>query len=123
MTKGIVGVGIVFSFFILFGSCYSVDLTSGGNNSTSLNNTTGLNVTNTTLNPLNGAIDSILGKSANKSDLWNWGDVPAGYTRKDGKIIPEALSDSDNSVMETPSMLSPNPNADGRAGGLLIRPE
>ena len=116
MTKSMVGAGIVFSLFILV-------VSSNGNNSTLLNNTTGLNVTNTTLNPLNGTIDSILGKSANKSDLWNWGDVPAGYVRKGGKIVPEALSDSDKSVMETPSMLSPNPNADGRAGGLLVRPE
>ena len=85
------GAGIVFILFILVISCYAVDLSSSGNNSTSLNNTTELNVTNTTLNPLNGTIDSILGKSANKSDLWNWGDVPAGYVRKGGKIVPEAI--------------------------------
>jgi hypothetical protein len=123
MTKRIVGAGIVFSLFILVVSCYAVDLSSNGNNSSSLNNTTGLNVTSTTLNPLNGTIDSIIGKSANKSDLWNWGDVPAGYVRKGGKIVPEANSESDESVMETPSILSPNPNTDGRAGGLLVRPE
>jgi len=123
MTKRILGAGIVFSLFILAFSCYAADLTSRGNNSDSLNNTTGLNVTNTTLNPINDTNETILGKSANKSDLWNWGDVPAGYVRKDGKIVPESLSESDESVMETPSMLSPNPNTDGRAGGLLVRPE
>jgi hypothetical protein len=123
MTKSIVGAGIIISLFILAVSCYAVDLSSNGNNTTSLNNTIGLNATNATLNPLNGTFDSILGKSANKSDLWNWGDVPAGYVRKDGKIVPEALVDSDESVMETPSMLSPNPNSDFRAGGLLVRPE
>lgn len=115
MTKKILGAGIVISLFILAVSCYAADLTSNGNNSTSLNNTTAINVTNT--------IDSILGNSANKSDLWDWGDVPAGYVRKGGKIVPDAYSDSDKSVMETPSMLSPNPNADGRAGGLLVRPK
>jgi hypothetical protein len=123
MTKRIVGAGIVFSLFILVVSRYAVDLSNNGNNSTSQNNTTRLNVTNTTQNPLNGTIDSILGKSANKSDLWSWGDVPAGYIRKNGKIVPEALSESDKSVMETSSLLSPNPNADGRSGGILVRPE
>ena len=58
MTKGIVGAGIALSLFILVVSCYAVDLSNNGNNSTSLNNTTELNVTNTTLNPLNGTIDS-----------------------------------------------------------------
>jgi hypothetical protein len=123
MIKRIVGAGIAFSLFILAVSCYAVDLNSNGNNSTSVNNTTGMNITNTTLNPLNGTNETILGKSANKSDLWNWGDVPEGYVRKNGKIVPEALADSDESVMETPSMLSPNPNTDFRAGGLLVRPE
>jgi hypothetical protein len=123
MIKRILGAGIALSLFILVSSCYAVDFGSNGNNSTSLNNTTALNITNTTLNPLNGTIDSILGKSANKSELWSWGDVPAGYVRKDGKIVPESISEADESVMETPSMLSPNPNTDLRAGGLLVRPE
>jgi hypothetical protein len=115
MTKKILGAGIVFGLFVLAVSCYAVDLTSSGNNSTSLNNTTAINV----INP----IDSILGNSSNKSDLWDWGDVPAGYVRKGGKIVPDAYSDSDESVMETPSMLSPNPNVDGRSAGLLVRPK
>jgi hypothetical protein len=124
MIKDIVSAGIISSLFILVVSCYAVDLSSNGNNTTSLNNTTELNATNTTLNPLNGTINSILGKSANKSDLWSWGDVPAGYVRKDGEIVPEALADSDKSVMETPSELSPNnENTDMRAGGQLVRPE
>jgi hypothetical protein len=125
MIKGIVGAGLAFAFFALAVSCAGLDFASNGNNTTALNNTSiALNITNSSLNSTNGTIDDILEKSTNKSsDLWNWGDVPAGYVRKGGKIVPEADSDLDESVMETPSMLSPNPNADFRAGGLLVRPE
>lgn len=124
MTKRILGASITFCLFILAISCNAVDLSSNGNNTTLLNNTiNAINVTNSTLSFTNSTLNSTIAKSINKSDLWNWGDAPAGYVRKGGKIVPEAYSDSDISAMETPSQLSPNnDNVDNRAGGLLVRP-
>jgi hypothetical protein len=125
MTKKIVGASIAVALFVIAISCNGLDIGSIGNNTSTLNDTSfAANITNIDLNSTNGTVESILAKSTNKSsDLWNWGDVPAGYTRKDGKIVPDAYSDADESVMETPSMLSPNPNVDSRISGLLVRPK
>jgi len=120
-----VGAVIALALFVLAASCSGVDIGSIGNNTSASNNTSiALNITNSSLNSTNGTIESISAKQTNKSsDLWNWGDVPAGYVRKDGKIVPEAYSDADKSVMETPSMLSPNTDVDSRTSGLLVRPK
>ena len=125
MTKRIVGAVIALALFVLAASCSGVDIGSIGNNTSASNNTSiALNTTNSSLNSTNGTVESILAKQTNKSsDLWNWGDVPAGYVRKDGKIVPEAYLDADKSVMETPSMLSPNTDVDSRTSGLLVRPK
>lgn len=125
MTKETLVAAIAFGIFVLAVSCCAVDLPGNGYNKTALNNTsTAQNITNSTLNPINGTIDSILNESTNESGLWSWGDLPSGYAKKDGKIVPESYLDSDKSVMETPSQLSPNSeNTDLRAGGLLVRPQ
>jgi hypothetical protein len=124
MTKRIEGAAIAFALFVIAASCSGLDIGSMGDNTSASNNTSiDLNIINSSLNSTNGTVESILAKSTNKSsDLWNWGDVPAGYVRKDGKIVPEAYSKADESVMETPSMLSPNPNVDSRTTGLIVRP-
>ena len=115
---------IALGIFALVVSCCAIDNPANGNNTTALNNTsTEQNATNSTFSPLNGAVASILNQS-NQSDLWNWGDVPAGYVKKNGKIVPEAYLDSDESVMETPNQLSPNNvEKNTRTGGLLIQPK
>ena len=122
MTKQTVVAAIAFSILALAVSCCAVDIPGIGNNTTASDNSS-TNLTNSTSAPLNGTIDSVLNQS-NESDLWTWGDVPAGYARKDGKIVPEAYLDSDESVMETPSQLSPNTvDKDTRTGGLLVQPK
>jgi len=121
MTKETVVAVIAFGIFALAVSCWAVDIPVDGNNTTALDNSS-TNATNSTFSPLNGAVAAVLNQS-NQSDLWSWGDVPAGYVRKDGKIVPEANLDSDGSVMETPSQLSPNSVKDTRTGGLLVNPK
>lgn len=121
MTKETVVAVIAFGIFALAVSCWAADIPVNGNNTTALDNSS-INATNSTFSPLNGTVASILNQS-NQSDLWNWGDVPAGYVRKDGKIVPEANLDSDGSVMETPSQLSPNSDKYTRTGGLLVNPK
>lgn len=124
MTKETVVAAIALGIFALVVSCCAIDIPANGNNATALDNTSSeQNATNSTFNPLNGTVDSILNQS-NQSDLWNWGDVPAGYVKKNGKIVPEAYLDSDESVMETPNQLSPNNlEKDTRTGGLLVQPK
>jgi hypothetical protein len=124
MTKRIVGAAIALAFFVVAISCNGVDIGSIGNNIPTLNNTSfAMNITNSSLNSTNGTMESILGKSTNKSsDLWNWGDVPEGYVRKDGKIQTEAELYSE-SVMETPSEASPYNTEEDNSGGLLARPK
>jgi len=121
MTKETAVAVIALGIFALVVSCCAIDIPAIGNNATALNNTSPeQNATNSTLN---GSVDSIINQS-NKSDLWNWGDVPAGYVRKNGKIVPEAYLDSDESIMETPNQLSPNNvDKDARTGGLLVQPK
>jgi hypothetical protein len=122
MTRETVIALIAFGIFALAVSCSAVDIPVNGNNTTASDNVS-TNVTNSTFSPLNGTIDSVLNQS-NESNLWNWGDVPAGYVRENGKIVPEAYLDADESVMETPSQLSPNGlNKDTRTGGLLVNPK
>ena len=124
MTKETVVVAIALGIFALAVSCCAIDTPANGNNATALDNTSSeQNATNSTFSPLIDTIDSILNQS-NQSDLWNWGDVPAGYVKKNGKIVPEAYVDSDESVMETPNQLSPNNlEKDTRTGGLLVQPK
>ncbi|MDD1738203.1 MAG: hypothetical protein LUQ02_01315 [Methanothrix sp.] len=122
MTRETVIALIAFGIFALAVSCSAVDIPVNGNNTTASDNAS-TNVTNSTFSLLNGTVDSVLNQS-NESDLWNWGDVPAGYVRKNGKIVPEAYLDADESVMETPNQLSPNGlNKDTRTGGLLVNPK
>ena len=122
MTRETVIALIAFGIFALAVSCSAVDMPVNGNNTTASDNVS-TNVTNSTFSPLNGTIDSVLNQS-NESNLWNWGDVPEGYVRKNGKIVPEGYLDADESVMETPSQLSPNGlNKDARTGGLLVSPK
>ena len=124
MTKETVIAATALGIFALVVSCCAIDIPATGNNNTELDNTSSeQNATNSTFSPLNGTVDSILNQS-NQSDLWNWGDVPAGYVKKNGKIVPEAYLDSDESVMETPHELSPNNvDRDTRTGGLLVQPK
>lgn len=122
MTRETVVAVIAFGIIALAVSCSAVDIPVNGNNTTASDNAS-TNVTNSTFSPLNGTIDSVLNQS-NESDLWNWGDVPAGYARKNGKIVPEAYLDADESVMETPYEISPNRvDKDTRTGGLLVNPK
>ena len=124
MTKETVVAAIALGIFALVVSCWAIDNPAIENNATALNNTNPeQNATNSTFSPLNGTVDSILNQS-NQSDLWNWGDVPAGYVKKNGKIVPEAYIDSDESVMETPNQLSPNNvEKNTRTGGMLVQPK
>ena len=124
MTKETVVAAIALGIFALAVSCCAIDIPANGNNTTALDNTSSeQNATNSTLSSLNGTVASILNQS-NESDLWDWGDVPSGYVRKNGKIVPEAYLDSDESVMETPNQLSPNNlEKDTRTGGLLVQPK
>jgi hypothetical protein len=124
MTKETAVAVITLGIFALVLSCCAIDIPATGNNTTALvSSISEQNATNSTFSPLNGTVDSILNQS-NQSELWNWGDVPAGYVRKNGKIVPEAYLDSDESVMETPSQLSPNNvDKDVRTGGLLVQPK
>lgn len=121
MTKETVVAAIALGIFALAVSCCAIDIPANENNTTALDNTSSeKNATNSTLN---GTVASILNQS-NESELWDWGDVPAGYVRKNGKIVPEAYLDSDESVMETPNQLSPNNvEKDTRTGGLLVQPK
>lgn len=124
MTKERLGAAIALGILLSAISCCAVDFAGNAKNITDSNNTSALNATNSTLGPVNDTIDSILNQSTNDSGLWSWGDVPAGYTKKDGKIVPESYLDSDKSVMETPSQSSPNNmDKDTRTGGLLVRPK
>jgi len=124
MTKRIVGAAIAIAFFVIAVSCNGLDIGSIGNNTSTLNNTSlAINITNSSLNATNGTMESILGKSTNESsDLWNWGNVPLGYVRKDGEIKTEADLYSE-SVMETPSEASPYNTEKDNSGGLLVRPK
>ena len=124
MTKETVVAAIALGIFALAVSCCAIDIPANGNNTAALDNISSeQNATNSTLSPLNGTAASVLNQS-NGSDLWSWGDVPAGYVRKNGKIVPEAYLDSDESVMETPNQLSPNNvDKDTRTGGLLVQPK
>ena len=46
-----------------------------------------------------------------QSDLWSWGDLPAGYTMDGNQIIPGSPFEPGNeSIMETPSQLEPDNN-------------
>ena len=121
MTKRIVGAAIALAFFVIAVSCNGLDI---GNNTSSLDNTSfEMNISNSSLNSTNGTMESILVKSTNESsDLWNWGDVPLGYVRKDGEIKTEADLYSE-SVMETPSEASPYNTEADNSGGLLVRPK
>jgi hypothetical protein len=123
MTRRIVGTGIVLALFAVVISCNGVDIGSIGKNIPTLNNTSfAMNNTNSSLNSTNGTVESSLEKSTNESsDLWNWGDVPEGYVRKDGKIQTEAELYS-QSVMETPSEASPYNSEKDDSGGLLVKP-
>jgi hypothetical protein len=59
----------------------------------------------------------------NLSDLWSWGDVPAGYTKIGNNIIPGPSAEPNESVMETPSQLMPENSKANDAGGLLVTPK
>jgi hypothetical protein len=124
MTKRIVGAAIALALFVIALSCNGLDIGSIVNNTPTANNTSFVaNITNSSLNSTNGTIESILGKSTNaSSDLWNWGDIPLGYARRDGKIVVDAELGSE-SVMETPSEASPYNTEEDNSGGLLVRPK
>jgi len=82
-----------------------------------------MNITNSSRDSINGTIESIITKSTNESsDLWNWGDVPLGYARKEGKIRTEAELYSE-SVMGIPSEASPYNTQEDNSGGLLFKPK
>jgi len=123
---------IVFCMAILSFYCCAADLAGNESNAALQNGTVGaIGSANNTTNSTNSSLDSAIGHlnstindSADKSGLWSWGDVPEGYVRKDGKIVSKTSSESDQSVMETPSQSSPNNyNAGNKDGGLLVRPE
>lgn len=132
MRKLMFTAATVFCIAILSFYCCAADLT-GNESNAALENSTGIAIesANNTMNSTNSSLDSAtshlnstINDSTDKSGLWSWGDVPEGYVRKDGKIAAKTISESDQSVMETPSQSSPNNNnAGNKAGGLLVKPE
>lgn len=111
------------TLLILALTCSAVDL-SGSTGKATLSNITGvaLNSSNDTLNSTNMTLNSS-STTRNLSDLWSWGDVPAGYTKIGNKIIPGTSVEPNESVMETPSELVPENSKASGAGGLLVTPK
>ncbi len=117
MTKKIASAVIILSLFILPSLCIEANL------SNTKNDTVLLNITGNATNSTNSTPNSTIANLTKQSDLWGWGDVPAGYARAaNNSIVPEAYLDAEGSVMETPSQAISNNNVEGTRGGLLVRP-
>ncbi|HUI40175.1 MAG TPA: hypothetical protein VLY86_04550 [Methanothrix sp.] len=104
-------------------TCSAVDL-RGSAGKAALLNITGvpLNSFNDTLNSTNITQNST-NITGNLSDLWSWGDIPAGYTKIGNKIISGSSVEPNESAMETPSQLVPENNKASDSGGLLVTPK
>lgn len=124
MAKKMLAAVIVLSLFVLASFSNAANLSNNESNTVLLNitgNTT--NSTNSTLNSTDSLLNSTIANLTKKSDLWSWGEVPAGYTRAaNNSIVPEAYLDAEGSVMETPSQAVSNNNVASDRAGLLVRP-
>ena len=124
MTKTILAAVIVLSFFTLASSYNAADLSNNESNTTLLNGTeNATNSTNSTLNTTNSTMNLTAANLTNESDLWSWGNAPAGYAKAtDGGLVSVVSLDAEGSVMETPSQALSNDDDGDQPRGLLVRP-